>query len=147
MLANAPLILCIEDSATDADLLREAFAQIALTCKPVVLNVEHDGTHALDVAKRVQPDLILLDLVMPASDGLHVLEALKSDKETRAIPVIVLTHHCDDERIAQAYRRYANAFLYKGQSFEELTRAVGSLCRFWLRSVVLPTHRSGASMN
>lgn len=51
----------------------------------------HDGKEALEVIEREIPDLVLLDLVMPNVDGFQVLEAMRDDRKTRDIPVIVLT--------------------------------------------------------
>jgi len=50
-----------------------------------------DGPRAVELAKGVQPDLILLDWMMPGMDGLEVLSKLKQDKTTENIPVFMLT--------------------------------------------------------
>ena len=50
-----------------------------------------DGRHALDVARRQAPDLVILDLMMPGMNGFEVAAALKADEATRAIPIVVLT--------------------------------------------------------
>ena len=55
-----------------------------------VLEAE-DGTSALDTARSERPDLILLDLMMPAPDGWQVAEELGGDKDTRSIPIIFVT--------------------------------------------------------
>ncbi len=55
-----------------------------------VLEAE-DGRAALDTARSAKPDLILLDLMMPAPDGWQVAEELADDEETRAIPIIFVT--------------------------------------------------------
>lgn len=52
----------------------------------------HDGNECREMARRFQPDLILLDIHMPVLDGYKTLEYLKHDKETRHIPVIFLTN-------------------------------------------------------
>lgn len=50
-----------------------------------------NGEHGLEVALRERPDVIVLDLMLPARDGLAVLTALRADEATREIPVILLT--------------------------------------------------------
>lgn len=50
-----------------------------------------DGAEALTLVKELQPDLVLLDVVMPGMDGFRVCEALKSDPGTREVPVMVVT--------------------------------------------------------
>jgi DNA-binding response OmpR family regulator len=50
-----------------------------------------DGEEALAVARREKPDLILLDIMMPKKDGFEVCKELKSDPETKHIPVVMLS--------------------------------------------------------
>ncbi len=51
----------------------------------------HGGRHGLDIVKKERPTLILLDLMMPDMDGWDVYQQLKSEEETRDIPVIIIT--------------------------------------------------------
>ncbi len=51
-----------------------------------------DGEEGLKLIKKEKPDLILLDLILPKKDGFEVLKEIKEDKETKDIPVIVLTN-------------------------------------------------------
>lgn len=51
----------------------------------------HGGRHGLDLVKKEKPTLVLLDLMMPDMDGWDVYHQLKSDEETREIPVIIIT--------------------------------------------------------
>jgi CheY-like chemotaxis protein len=79
-------ILLVEDSkflrvATERALTRAGYE----TCSAI------DGDQALVSAREKQPDLILLDMLLPKMTGLDVLKALKSDPLTRAIPVVVMT--------------------------------------------------------
>lgn len=55
------------------------------------LNIAMDGLEALEMVKKAQPDLILLDIMMPNMDGYETCEHLKNDPNTREIPVIFLT--------------------------------------------------------
>jgi CheY-like chemotaxis protein len=57
-----------------------------------------DGESALQLAQTVQPDLILLDLILPKMSGPEVLEHLKKDVKTAKIPVVVLSSLCDKNR-------------------------------------------------
>src|SRR5512141_2081774 len=50
-----------------------------------------DGKHGIDLARIEQPDVILLDMMLPEMDGVATLAALKSEESTRRIPVIFLT--------------------------------------------------------
>jgi DNA-binding response OmpR family regulator len=62
-----------------------------------------DGERGLDIARREQPDLILLDVMMPGVDGWDVARRLAADPATREIPVVFLTARTEasDKRLAQ----------------------------------------------
>jgi len=67
------------------------FFEDCLSVEGYHVSTVQGGSHALDRAKKENPALILLDLIMPDKDGLDVLRELKTEMETRNIPVIVLT--------------------------------------------------------
>jgi CheY-like chemotaxis protein len=56
-----------------------------------------DGNEAIDVARRLLPDLVIMDVHMPKLDGIRAAEALRADERTRAIPVVALTGEPLDE--------------------------------------------------
>lgn len=63
-----------------------------------------DGVQAVDLARRAQPDLILMDISIPRMDGWEATRILRGDPTTRAIPIIALTAHAlsdDRERAAE----------------------------------------------
>jgi len=79
-------VLIVEDSrmmrtVTERDLARAGYCVITAA----------DGEQGLRCARQNSPDLILLDMLLPKVAGLDVLRALKSEAQTKAIPVIVLT--------------------------------------------------------
>ena len=80
-------IAIIEDDPKAALLLR----RILQTRGEYRIFEAHGGAEGLEVVRREQPDLILLDLMMPDMDGFAVLEDLKADEELRDVPVIVVT--------------------------------------------------------
>ena len=79
-------VLLIEDSK----FLRLA-TERALTRAGYEVNTASDGEGALQTAREKQPDVILLDMLLPKMSGLDVLKALKSDPATAGIAVVVLT--------------------------------------------------------
>ena len=83
-----------------------------------------DGREGLEAAKRVKPDLILLDIAMPGMDGLQMLEVLRGTPGLAAIPVLMLTARKHSDNILEAERLYAADFLIKPFTYEELLRAV-----------------------
>jgi CheY-like chemotaxis protein len=87
--------------------------------------VEGDGPSALALARAEPPGLILLDLRMPGVSGLQILHALRSNKLTASIPVIVVSSTTDDDVTRETIRLGAAGFLYKTHfSVPELRRLV-----------------------
>ncbi len=74
-----------------------------------------DGEIGLKMAKEKNPDLILLDLILPKIEGMEVLKKLKEDEKTKDIPVIVLTHLEELEKVEKAMELGAKAYLVKGE--------------------------------
>ncbi len=71
------------------------------------------GVEALEQIERVKPSLVLLDLVMPPPDGYQILRILRSRRETRDLPVVVLTALEADEEIARVFEAGADDFVRK----------------------------------
>jgi two-component system, OmpR family, alkaline phosphatase synthesis response regulator PhoP len=92
-------------------------------CKLVKRNLEligdfevaiaEDGKRGLASAKKLKPDLILLDIMMPHMDGFKVLEKLKTDMNTIAIPVIMLTAKGDEASKIKAAQLYDEEYITK----------------------------------
>ncbi len=81
-----------------------------------------DGREAIDAARRLQPDVILMDLVMPELDGVAAMRVLRTEvPDTR---VIVLTSFLDDERLLPAIQAGAAGYLLKNVEPSELARAI-----------------------
>jgi two-component system, NarL family, response regulator LiaR len=81
-----------------------------------------DGSEALEQARQLHPDVILMDLVMPKLDGVAAMRALR--KATPESRVIVLTSFLDDERLMPAIQAGAAGYLLKNVEPAELARAV-----------------------
>jgi len=71
------------------------------------------GKEGIKAASRGRPDLILLDIIMPEMDGFEVLELLKKNKKTVAIPVVMLTAKNDEASIIQTISAYAEHYIVK----------------------------------
>ena len=83
-----------------------------------------DGYEGLDVAKRVKPALIILDIAMPRMTGLEMLQLLRSTPGLSTTPVLMLTAQGRSENIFEAERLQAVDFLIKPFTQEELLHAV-----------------------
>ena len=109
------LILIVDDQATNLKMLRQLLADTAYQ-----LTFASSGPQALERAKAVQPDLILLDLLMPGMDGLTVCRHLKADDATADIPVIFLTASHESDHVLQAFDHGAVDYVTKPFRSSEL---------------------------
>jgi DNA-binding response OmpR family regulator len=83
-----------------------------------------DGTSAISTARKEQPDLILLDLGLPAGDGFTVLQRLQLIIQTSLIPVIVLSSRTPVGNRDAALKNGAVAYLQKPVKSEDLVKAI-----------------------
>jgi DNA-binding response OmpR family regulator len=79
-------VVCIEDEAEMIDLVK-----LILGRKGFDLTGAMGGREGLEAVRRIKPDLVLLDLMMPDMDGWEVYQQMKADEELKDIPVIVVT--------------------------------------------------------
>lgn len=84
------------------------------------------GEQALKIAARVQPELILLDLMMPGMDGLETCRRIKGDERTCAIPVIFVTAQSDTEFVVEGFRVGAVDYVQKPFRQEEVCARVAT---------------------
>ena len=83
-----------------------------------------DGGKALEIATKEKPDLVLLDVMMPVMNGFQVLRKLKSQEETKNIPVIMLTSKVQEKDIVVGLEAGAADYITKPFSFAELIARV-----------------------
>ena len=83
-----PRILLVEDNEMNRDMLSRRLQRKGYEVLEAI-----DGQAALEMAQTTAPDLILLDLSLPAMDGWEVARRLKADAQARRIPIIALTAH------------------------------------------------------
>jgi CheY-like chemotaxis protein len=135
-------ILLVEDNAGDALLTVEAFKEAAV---PTQVRVVEGGREALACLRREgwyaaapRPDLVLLDLNMPHTDGREVLAEIRADPALKRIPVLILTSSRGDHDIALAYECGANAYLLKPGNLDDFFALIRSVAEFWGKWVSLP---------
>ncbi len=77
--------------------------------------VEHaqDGQEAIEKICKVQPDIVLLDILMPKLDGIEVLKRIRADKKVKNTTVIILTNANEKDHISKAMEMGANDYLIK----------------------------------
>lgn len=92
-----------------------------------IVGLAADGGEAAELARTLQPDVVLLDLMMPRQDGLTTIPQLLRDRpETR---ILVLTSFGQDEQIFAAVKAGALGYLLKDSSAQELVRAIRDVAR------------------
>lgn len=101
-------ILIVEDDVFLADLYKTKF-----TLEGFKVTVAYDGEKGLESVKKVMPDIILLDLVLPKLSGFDILRGIKADNETKNIPVILLTNLSQKSDIETGLKLGANDYLIK----------------------------------
>jgi CheY-like chemotaxis protein len=101
-------VLVIEDDASVSHLLR-----ILLEPEGHEVIIADDGSRGIATATRRSPDVILLDVMMPHLDGFAVLEALREDDRTLAIPVVMVSAMQTESVEERCYRLGAQAFIRK----------------------------------
>ncbi len=112
-------LLIVDDHAVVREGLR-AFLELQDGLE--IVGEAADGREALTEARRLEPDVILMDLVMPKLDGVSAMRELRE-----ALPgcrVIVLTSFLDDDRLLPAIRAGAAGYLLKNAAPSELARAI-----------------------
>lgn len=135
-------VLFVEDNPGDIRLTVEAFRQARVGNDfHVVGRVEEamDYLHQRgEHAEADRPDLVLLDLNLPGTDGIGMLEEVKSHPDLKPIPVIVLTSSTAEEDIVDSYGNHANAYLTKPVDADEFVDLARSFSEFWVETVELP---------
>ena len=135
------VILLVEDNEGDIVIAEYAMRQAKLVNR---MMIARDGDEALDVLfKRngfedaATPDLILLDLNLPKTDGFEVLETIKSDKILLRIPVVVLTSSSADIDRIKSYDLHANCFVSKPVRSSDFVHVIQEIEAFWFSIVKL----------
>jgi len=119
LLSSNQQVLLIEDSIREAEQLTRYFADLGMQA-----SVQTQGEAALELARTLQPALIVLDLILPSMSGWDLLTQLKQDPLTQGIPVIITS--AIDSR-AQALALGASAYLVKPISRAQLEQTVETL--------------------
>ncbi|WP_299038564.1 response regulator transcription factor [uncultured Pseudokineococcus sp.] len=83
-----------------------------------------DGAAALETARAQEPDLAILDLMMPGLSGLDVCSQLRRDEATAALPVIMLTAKAQEQDVATGFATGADDYVVKPFSPRELVSRV-----------------------
>ena len=119
-----PRILAVDDMPTNLEILR-----VRLEAQGYEVITAEDGEQALTKARELEPDLVLLDIMMPKLDGIAVLKQLKQDAMLRFVPVILVTAKSDIRDVVNGLDAGGDEYLTKPFEHAALTARVRSLLR------------------
>jgi len=103
-----------------------------------------DGDEALEMLRdaamegRALPEIVLLDLSLPGTDGREMLAEMKSDEWLRTIPVVVLSTSSAPEDVADCYRHGVSGYCVKSIDRVKFDETIAAIYTYWVRSVTLP---------
>jgi adenylate cyclase len=123
-LRTPPRILIVDDNPTNLEVLR-----VRLSAQGYELITAVDGEDALTKARAFEPDLVLLDVMMPKLDGISVVKQLKQDNELRFTPVILVTAKSDTRDVVAGLEAGGDDYLTKPVEHSALGARVRSLLR------------------
>jgi len=142
------VILLVDDDPNDVELLQRVFRNDPLANRIVVVR---DGFEALEYLFGTgryqgrdpahQPQVVLLDLNLPALDGLEVLRRIRADPRFRKLPVVILSSSDADRDKLAGYELGANSYVRKPVDYQEFADAVTRLGLYWVRVNEPPPRR------
>ena len=132
-------ILIVEDNKNDVEMTLRALKKKNLVNSIHVIN---DGAEALEFIFATgiykdrdinqHPKIILLDLNLPKVNGLEILKKIKSNEQTKSIPVVILTSSNEETDIIESYKTGANSYIVKPVNFENFAKSVSEVGMYWL---------------
>jgi len=114
-------VLIVDDNTNNLSVLGNI-----LLSNNFAVQVAENGNAAIQMVKKKQPDLILLDINMPGISGYEVCKILKEDKSTANIPIIFLTAYSETENIVEGFKLGAVDYITKPFRTEELMARVNT---------------------
>ena len=117
-------VLVIDDDPTTLEVLRALLRKI-----DIIPLLEQTPEKGIDLARREQPDIILLDIMMAAIDGYEVCHRLKTDVHTATIPIIFLSAKSESDDIIRGLELGAVDYITKPFQMRELEARIGAVCR------------------
>lgn len=141
-----PTLLIVEDSDEYFEVLSRIIERVS--DRGILIERCIDGDDALDflhregiysqITNRPNPDLVLLDLNLPGTDGREVLGIIKNTDCLKTIPVAILTTSANPKDIEGCYQSGANTYLLKPMRIEDLCDLLRIFLDYWFKTAILP---------
>lgn len=141
-------ILIVEDNQMDYETILRAFKKLDIrnpvyrcaTGEEALDFLYHRGQYA-DAQNSPRPNIILLDLNLPGTDGRDILKDVKKDPKVKSIPIIILTTSNSSKDIEECYGKGANIYMKKAPDWENFLREMDSFKNYCLETIELPNGR------
>ena len=127
----AKTVLIVEDNELNMKLFRDL-----LEAHGYQTSGTSNGFEALDLVRKLRPDLVLMDIQLPQVSGLEVTKWIKDDPELRKIPVVIFSTSRSNRDIVRSYELGANCYLSKPVDLSEFMSTVRMIANFFCRSDV-----------
>lgn len=127
-------ILLVEDDSVDAKTISRAFEELKVRVRIIHVATGEDGLNHLKNSCDKKPCVIILDLNMPKMDGIEFLQAIKSDKTLKLIPVIVLTASLQEQDIVESFNLGVAGYITKPPTYEEFVNKLRTFNMYWTLS-------------
>ena len=108
---TVPHILLVEDNEQLVEMYSTLFNK-----EGFIFDIARNGAWGIKLAKQNEYSIIVLDMVMPAKDGLSVIKELRLNKDRATLPILVLSNSAQDQDVIRAKKAGANAFLIKSKT-------------------------------
>ena len=115
-----PLVLVVDDNPESLEMVAAL-----LRTRGFDVDTAVDGPGALDSLDRHRPDVVLLDVMMPAMSGMEVLDRIRASPQHAAIPVILVTGRSSDEDMLEGYKFGADYYIRKPFTPRQLLHGIG----------------------
>ena len=136
-----PRILLVEDNPVDVQILKHALSSSDV---PHDVDVADDGETALnlliekaELEQKSLPQLVILDLNLPKKSGLEVLREIKTHRQLRRIPVVVMSSSRSERDVNSAYDNGANLYVRKPNDLDSVEQLARAIAQAWLKFGVL----------
>ena len=115
-------VVIVDDEPAMVDMLTTF-----LTMKGFQVHGAYTGMAGVDAIEREQPDVVLLDLMLPDIDGFEVCRRLRSNPAYASLPVVIISARAETEAVERAMGAGANAYMVKPLRFPELLEEIAKL--------------------
>lgn len=121
-------ILLIEDDRIEVLKLKRSIPQ---EFEDYTLTLANDGNEAFSIIENELPDMILLDLNMPDTNGIEFLTIIKGNKNLKHIPIVILTTSDSNKDITECYKLGIAGYVLKPLKYEDYEQKIQAIIKYW----------------